>query len=224
MRQHPVGGSRSIALSDLQTVPQLFGNPRRFLSGVTRFLYVGYLERVKNVEVVLRALHAAGPELSPGWSLTLAGDGPERKRLESLARSLGIAAHLGFKGSVPWGETLFELYREAELLVIPSLTESGPRVLLEGMLAGLPVLSTPVGIAPDLLDEQMIVNGWNVHAWSEALIRVTRDIELLNRVAVENVTTSREYDSSKLRIMRERFYNELIDDMCSLRSHNNTEK
>jgi len=47
MRQHPVGGSRSIALSDLQTVPQLFGNPRRFLSGVTRFLYVGYLERVK---------------------------------------------------------------------------------------------------------------------------------------------------------------------------------
>jgi len=35
-----------------------------------------------------------------------------------------------------WGETLFELYREAELLVIPSLTESGPRVLLEGMLAG----------------------------------------------------------------------------------------
>lgn len=218
MRRYPVGGGRGIALSDLQTVPELSGEPRRISSGAKKLLYVGHLESVKNVEVVLKALHAAGPELPPGWSLTLVGDGPERRRLESLARSLTIAPQVRFLGSMPWGERLFGIYHEAELLVISSLTESGPRVLLEGMLAGLPVLSTPVGIAPDVLDEQMIVKGWDVQSWADALIRVMSDTELLNRVASENVVRAGEFDGAELLAQRKRFYTEVIEDMCVLQS------
>ena len=77
----------------------------------------------------------------PDIDLAIAGDGPERPRIEALARQLGLANRVRLLGRVPQ-ESLPEIYGGADLLVHPSLREGWPNVLLESMACGTPVLAT----------------------------------------------------------------------------------
>ena len=77
----------------------------------------------------------------PEIDLAIAGDGPERPRIEALARRLGLADRVRLLGRLPQ-ESLPGIYGAADLLVHPSLREGWPNVLLESMACGTPVLAT----------------------------------------------------------------------------------
>lgn len=102
------------------------------------YLYVGRLAYYKGLPVLLRAL--AGLE----GSLVIAGDGPLRRPLQRLARTLGLrvlfVAHADDR-------TLSALYRLADVFVLPSdsRAEAFGLVLLEASLHGLPLVSCRVG-------------------------------------------------------------------------------
>ena len=74
--------------------------------------------------------------------LLLVGDGPERPRLEAMAKQLGIHDRVQFAGNAsdtaPW-------YRKMDVFVLSSRTEQMPVSMLEAMASGLPVASTDVG-------------------------------------------------------------------------------
>lgn len=82
----------------------------------------------------------------------IAGDGPDRPRLEQCARDHGIAAHVRFLGKVP-GEALTDLYRAADLFALPSTGEGFGIAFLEAMACGTPAIGLAVGGAPDALVE-----------------------------------------------------------------------
>ena len=77
----------------------------------------------------------------PGVDLAIVGDGPERPRIEALARRLGVADRLRLLGRMPQ-QQLPEIYSAADLLVHPSSREGWPNVLLESMACGTPVVAT----------------------------------------------------------------------------------
>ncbi len=118
-------------------------------------LFLGRLVPVKGVDLLLTAL--AG---MPGVELQVAGDGPERRRLERRALELGIRAV--FLGNVA-GEKKEQLLKEAGVLALPSRvlpdgsTDAAPVVLLEAMAAGLPLVATRVGGNEELIRQG--VNG-----------------------------------------------------------------
>jgi glycosyltransferase involved in cell wall biosynthesis len=98
-------------------------------------------------------LHAAAqlPTRSPPWQLTVAGGG-EIEECATLAHRLGIADRVAFAGWVDQARARV-LLAEADLLVLPSYDEGLPLVILEALGMGTPVLCTPVGAIPEVLED-----------------------------------------------------------------------
>jgi glycosyltransferase involved in cell wall biosynthesis len=109
---------------------------------------VGRLAPEKDQALLLRA---AAPLLAGERMLLLAGDGPERTRLQALAADLGVAARvrlLGARADVP------RLLAALDVFALTSRMEGLPLALLEAMATALPVVATPVGAIPAVLGDQ----------------------------------------------------------------------
>lgn len=85
--------------------------------------------------------------------LIVIGDGPLRSSYERFVREHGLEGRVTFTGWMPNREGVVEAMKSARMFVMNSTSEGGPRVLLEAMGAGLPVIATKVGIAPDVIVE-----------------------------------------------------------------------
>ena len=86
----------------------------------------------------------------PRVRLRIAGEGPERSRLEALINELKLNDRVQLAGAVD-PLKMPEEYAAADLLALPSYYESQCVALIEGLACGLPAVAAPVGIAPELL-------------------------------------------------------------------------
>jgi glycosyltransferase involved in cell wall biosynthesis len=107
------------------------------------FLFAGRLLYWKGVHLALRALAAVRTEL-PGARLTIVGKGPDRARLERLARALALEDAIDWRGWLPREEVL-RTYASHTAFVFPSLHDSGGTVVMEAIAQGLPVICLDLG-------------------------------------------------------------------------------
>jgi len=106
-----------------------------------RILYVGQLNAIKRVDILLEAV----ARISLPVKVTLVYQNAElESRLRSLASQLGIADKVNFAGRRNPHE-LCQLYNESDLFVLPSSGEALPSVVTEAMLCGTPIVATDVG-------------------------------------------------------------------------------
>jgi glycosyltransferase involved in cell wall biosynthesis len=115
-------------------------DPRRTEPGAKfELIFVGGLIPCKACDLALRA---AAPLLRSGLArFTVLGDGPERNRLEQLARSLGIEKAVDFCGWVSHAE-VFRRLRSADVLVFPSVRDFGAGTVFEALGCGaVPVVA-----------------------------------------------------------------------------------
>jgi len=101
-----------------------------------RFVCVARLAPQKNVTLALRAF---GLGARDGDTLTVIGDGPERAKLERLARELDLEARVIFRGYAPEPVRLLPSF---DVLLLSSDYEGVPAVVLEALAAGLPIVAT----------------------------------------------------------------------------------
>jgi len=128
-------------------------------------LFVGRLVPYKGLDVLLRAL-ASMPKAP---ALRVAGDGPERARLENLAARLGV--DVTFLGRVD-DRALPDLYRAAQLTVLPSINsqEAFGMTLLESMACGTPVVASDLpGVSDVAAHGGLTAAPGDVHALSRAV-------------------------------------------------------
>lgn len=107
---------------------------------------VGHLVERKGHHLVLRAL----AEL-PDIHLLIAGDGPMRDSLRTLAADLGVTERVRFLGELNQAE-LTQVYNAADALVLASDREGMANVLLEAMACGCPVVATAIWGTPEIVD------------------------------------------------------------------------
>ncbi len=133
---------------------------------------VARLQPEKGVAIFLRAAARLAQGM-PDAGFVVVGDGPQRGMLERLAADLGVVVtFLGFR---PDGPTLIG---ELDLLVIPSLSEGTPLVLLEAAAAGVPVVATTVGGIPEQVSdgiEALLVPPGDDRALADACRRILAD-------------------------------------------------
>jgi glycosyltransferase involved in cell wall biosynthesis len=150
-----------------------------------RFISMARLLHWKGLHLGLRAFAQANLPEAEYWIL---GEGPERDRLQAMAESLGIGDRVKFWGRLPRHETLLKL-QESQVLLHPSLHDSGGWVCLEAMAAGRPVICLDLGgpavqVAPETgfkipaqSPDQV------VQAMAQAMVHLAEDPALMHQMA-----------------------------------------
>jgi glycosyltransferase involved in cell wall biosynthesis len=107
------------------------------------FLYLGRLDRHKQIERILEAFGLATSGRNGSWRLVIAGDGDAsyESELRTLARSLGVDSHVDFTGFIA-GDRKDEILSSAGCLVLASKSENFGMSAAESLAAGAPVIAT----------------------------------------------------------------------------------
>jgi len=163
-----------VRLEDVGSLPD-----RAARSGPIEVLFVGWILEAKGVRELLQVARAL-----PNLRFTLVG--PEQADFVASVRADldALADRVRLLKSRP-RECVFELYRQADVFVLPTWREGFPNVVLEAMAAGLPVVATPVGAIPDMIrdgEEGLLVPARDAAALTHALGRLANDPGLRARL------------------------------------------
>ncbi len=125
-----------------------------------KILFLSRIHVKKGIEFLLEAV-AALKERLEGYTVRIAGEGEEEyiRQLQQQAQQLGIAEKIDFCGGV-YGDRKWELFREADLFVLPTYSENFGIVVAEALACGTPVITT-VGTPWEELQQEHC--GW----WTE---------------------------------------------------------
>ena len=133
-----------------------------------KIITISRLEPVKNLQSLLRVV-ALLKKKGVKITYTVVGDGSAKEELISLADLLEISHSVVFVG---YQEETYRYLLEADLYLLPSLTEGFSNSLAEAMYSGTPVISTRVGAAEEIIEDG--VNGW--------LVNIDDDQQLLEKI------------------------------------------
>jgi len=197
--QHPPSGlaeigwifSSSLSEAELAAIP-----PRRqtWRAGDRlRLVTVCRLSRNKNVQAAIRALPGI-LQTHADTVLPIAGDGPCRAELETLARVEGMAASVCFHGNLDHAGVM-RLLSQSDLFLFPTRVKEGfPKAVLEAMASGVPVLAPPVSVLPFLLDGcGLILRDTGPAALAEAVVAAIADESALAAMAAAAQRKSHHY-------------------------------
>jgi glycosyltransferase involved in cell wall biosynthesis len=169
-----------------------------------KLVCVGRLCQQKGQMLLLQAIAELRPAV-PSVQLTLVGDGPMRRELESEIARLGLEQVVTITGYVG-AERVREEIESALAMVLPSFAEGLPVVLMEAMGLGRPVVSTYIAGIPELV--QPGANGWLVPAGSkQRLVEALRGVlntpvEVLSQMGLCGRQTVRQQHSAALEAAR----------------------
>ena len=114
-------------------------------------LTVGNLRWQKDHHTLIKAFSIFAKQ-NPDYKLIIIGDGDLKEELKELAFSQGVSKLIDFKGSLPPLEVA-KFMQQSDFFILSSISEGSPKVILEAMSCGLPILSTSVGDIPNLVKE-----------------------------------------------------------------------
>ncbi|CAH1193154.1 Glycos_transf_1 domain-containing protein [Candidatus Nitrotoga sp. BS] len=131
----------------------------------------------------------------PDARLTIAGSGPERAKLEAMAKELGVSNAVVFAGQID-NEHMPMLYRDADIALNPSLADNMPISVLEALASGVPVVSTNVGGLPFLVEDgktALLIPPSDPERMAEAMLRVLSDESLRRRMVQAGLDHARRF-------------------------------
>ncbi|OGS19582.1 MAG: hypothetical protein A3J83_00555 [Elusimicrobia bacterium RIFOXYA2_FULL_40_6] len=120
-------------------------NPKNIIIGS-----VGRLHKQKGYKYLIEAIRIIGSQTdNNNLQVIIAGDGPERMKLESTINQYNLKEKIKVTG---WRTDASEIISILDIFVLPSLWEGTPNVILEAMAYGKPIISTNVGGVPELIE------------------------------------------------------------------------
>jgi glycosyltransferase involved in cell wall biosynthesis len=161
----------------------------RSRAGYPVIFFCGRLDIEKGVDRLLRAFHDVA-SVNGDVVLRIAGQGPERARLESLARELGVEKRVSFLGWIDPPEIEKEL-SSAWLLAAPSLwAEPLGLVALEAIVRGVPVVASSSGGFAETVENDitgLLVPNGDVTALAEALRSIVAGEKFADGVSADGI-------------------------------------
>jgi glycosyltransferase involved in cell wall biosynthesis len=166
-----------------------------------RLLFVGQLIPIKRVDLLLRAVLVLSGRYSVHLDLVYHNDTDEA-RLRELARGLGVADCVTFRGGIAQ-EELATYYHRAHAVVLASDSEVVPSVLTEAMMCGTPVVATSVGgIADQVGPFGVLVRPGDALMLADGIGHLIDEFAHYRALATDMATTARERFSVEVFITR----------------------
>ena len=153
---------------------------------------VGKLDGQKNQKLLINAFARIADKF-PEWKLVIYGEGPERNALESLVERLKIKDKISLPGRC---ETVIEEMNKAKVFAFSSDFEGMSNAILEAVCVGLPVVTTNVSGAAELVKDGeggFVVPIRNGKALADALRTILLDEKLREKMAQENKARAKEF-------------------------------
>jgi N-acetyl-alpha-D-glucosaminyl L-malate synthase BshA len=159
-------------------------NGERIILHVSTFRPIKRITDCVEILARMKALAASGSQ--PKVKLVMCGDGPERADAEALAAKLGVTSQVEFVGKQPQSQ-IREYLSVADLLLLPSQSESFGLTALEAMACQVPVVATHVGGIPELVEDGgcgYLFEIADVDGMADAALRVLSDDQERERLGV----------------------------------------
>lgn len=165
---------------------------------VKRFLFVSRLVPGKGLENLIDAFNLLIKEYKLDFDeLFIVGDGPLRNAIEKKITNYNIQDKIKLLGHVANGEALNDLYASCDIFINPSLSETGPRVLIEAMSEGCFCISTDVGYASYLLSNDkrcgLVIKPDSVNEIIDSILWATKHLEEINIMSSRGREYSRQF-------------------------------
>ena len=201
-----------VAPEKIRTVPSFYLD-QKLLSSITDqeqqydIAFCGRLVANKGLMQFLTALKDL-----PGANAVVVGDGPLLSQAERRTKVLGIGSRVTFTGWLPEPADVLKMMMQARVFVMNSRSEGGPRVLLEAMALGLPVIATPVGIAPEVIKDGYngVLTTGEPEDLKNQMQRMLADEEFCDRIGKEARSVMKLYERTQLVTEYAKFLKSLV--------------
>ena len=173
-------------------------------------LFVGVLRPIKGLPYLIKAMTIIKDK---NKKLLLVGDGEERDQLEDLVKKLKLEKYVTFIGKVPYDD-VFKYMVVSDILVLSSLSEGLPNVILEAMAAGLPIVATRVGGIPDIVkdgENGFLIDPKNPEQIAEKINLFLEDDKLREKISKNNKQKAKEYSWESVIERLEKIYFRVIN-------------
>lgn len=173
----------------------------------TTIIFVGRLVSVKGISYLAKAIYELDKEGFRGHFI-IVGDGPEKTALQSLKLVHAKLHLLGFKRNPA------KYIQAADALVLPSLGEGCPNVVLEAFACGKPVIGTKVGALPDLINHGrngLLINPREIEELTDSIRFLANNLEqgrIMGKNAREFAEKELDWSITTDRVIQ--FYRELL--------------
>lgn len=180
-------------------------------------LYVGRISKGKNIEALIKATSTVSKKHNV--KLVIVGEElhsvhGRRMYLDTLielARDHGLANNIIFTGGL-YGDDLLDAYADADIFVNPSLAENFGLTNLEAAACSLPVVASPVGVAPDLLKEHEWLLFKTDKELESILYKLLEDENLRKKIGGDlKKKVKKEYTWDKVAEKTEKIYESLLN-------------
>jgi glycosyltransferase involved in cell wall biosynthesis len=164
----------------------------------------------KGVDLFLQMACGVLAEL-PNTRFVIAGDGPERAKLEVLIGKMGLGARVDLLGRC---EDMPRFFASIDILVSPSRSEGLPMVLLEAMAARLPIVATAVGAVPSVVQDNLtglLVPASDVSSLARGVIRLLSDRVLRREIGdAAQALIAQEFSAERMTAEYSQLYQEIV--------------
>ncbi len=188
--------STSLTEKELNTLQKIRTLPLR---EKVRLVIVGRQEFGKGTDVLINSLPLIKKDF-PQVSLEVIGDGAALSNFKALSVSMGLNAHVKFHGYVSHDEVT-RLLHDCDLFCFPTASEGFPKVVLEALACGLPVITTRVSVLPNLIGTGcgMLIDEITPVEIAEAVRQCLSDSERYNAMSAQAVKTANQYSLERWR-------------------------
>ncbi len=186
--------------SDIEKTPKISQTPPY------KLLFVGELSERKGVSILAQSWLQL---LKKGWELELhlVGEGPKREELLQMARSANAENRLYLHGFIDDRKKLLETFRTGDIFILPSIAGEGmPKVVMEAMCKGIPVIATDIGSTSYILERGnagKIIPPKDLKALTEAIENLLKNPEERKKYALAGLEAAqkntREQQMKKIR-------------------------
>ena len=184
--------SSELGIDVARVIPHI----RKRQEGPLRFIFAGRLINWKGIRYAIDAVEKANR--TSDITLNIVGEGKMSALLRAEVEARGLSKIIRFVGPVSQSQ-IFDIYRQHDVMLFPSLHDSGGTVVLEALASGLPVVCLDLGgpgemVSPSngvAVDVQHLDIEGTVAALAEALLMLERDETLRQRLATGAIETAR---------------------------------
>ena len=181
--------------TSLRSTQLALGRPRRLpVNEELKLLAACRQEEGKGTDIVIGSMPLILKRF-PGATLEVLGSGSLMSHLEALAEQLNVRDKVFFRGKVEQRDVI-EWMKRADVFCFPTQASEGfPKVVLEALASGLPVVTTKVSVLPQLIGDEcgVLLDKPTPENLAAAIERLCSDAETYQRMSAAAVTTSQQY-------------------------------